>query len=174
MNQSIKLGFSILCLDDFSLYFFDLFTNESRDFTHLCRGETSSNFCDMFLIESLDFTKLHQIENSSYKVSQNRCNPLVWLWFITETNTMAVIWNTSCKKKILLVRHIKSIPFKIVIISVSRIWNLFFFKFLVSVINHFHIKELHLFWDSFEWFCLQISSDTKYFFLCCPRHLIED
>ena len=40
-----------------------------------------------------------------------------------------------------------------------------FFGFLVSVINHYHINELHLFWDSFEWFCLQISSDAKYF---CP------
>ena len=40
----------------------------------------------------------------------------------------------------------------------------FFFYFFVSVINHCHIDGLHLFWHSFEWFCLQISSDTKYFF----------
>ena len=38
-----------------------------------------------------------------------------------------------------------------------------FFEFLVSVINHYHINGLHLFWDSFEWFCLQISWDAKYF-----------
>ena len=44
-----------------------------------------------------------------------------------------------------------------------------FFEFLVSVINHYHINRLHLFWDSFQWFCLQISRDTKYF-LSCPRH----
>ena len=34
---------------------------------------------------------------------------------------------------------------------------------------------MHLFWDSFEWFCLQISSDAKYFFLLdkhCDRGLI--
>ena len=46
----------------------------------------------------------------------------------------------------------------------------YFFEFLVSVINHYHINGLHLFWDSFQWFCLQISSDAKYFFLSCPRH----
>ena len=53
----------------------------------------------------------------------------------------------------------------IVIISVSKICNLFFFFFerLVSVINHYHINGLHLFWNSFEWFYLQISSDAKYF-----------
>ena len=45
-----------------------------------------------------------------------------------------------------------------------------FFEFLVSVINHYHINGLHLFWNSFEWFCLQISSDAKYFFLPCPRY----
>ena len=38
-----------------------------------------------------------------------------------------------------------------------------FFEFLVSVINYYHINVLYLFWDSFEWFCLQISSDPKYF-----------
>ena len=39
----------------------------------------------------------------------------------------------------------------------------YFFEFLVSVIKHYYINGLHLFWDSFEWFCLQISSDAKYF-----------
>ena len=29
---------------------------------------------------------------------------------------------------------------------------------------------LHLFWDSFEWFCLQISSEAKYVFLSRPRY----
>ena len=32
------------------------------------------------------------------------------------------------------------------------------------------INGLHLFWDSFERYCLQISCDGKYFFLSCPRH----
>ena len=41
----------------------------------------------------------------------------------------------------------------------------FVFEFLVSVINHYHINGLDLFWDSFEWFCLQINNDAKYFFL---------
>ena len=45
-----------------------------------------------------------------------------------------------------------------------------FFEFLVSVKNHYHINGLHLFWDSFEWFCLQINSDANYFFLCSLRH----
>ena len=40
-----------------------------------------------------------------------------------------------------------------------------FFEFLVSVIDHYHINGLHLFWDSFEWFCLQKSNDAKYLFL---------
>ena len=44
------------------------------------------------------------------------------------------------------------------------------FEFLVSVINHYHMNGLHLFWDSFEWFYLQISSDTKYFFLSYSRN----
>ena len=62
-------------------------------------------------------------------------------------------------------------------ISRSRIWlwyicNLFFFKFLVLVINHYHINGLHLFWDSFEWFCLQKSNDAKYFYLLPNRGLI--
>ena len=37
------------------------------------------------------------------------------------------------------------------------------FEFLVSVINHYYINGVLLIWDSFEWFCLQIRSDTKYF-----------
>ena len=44
-----------------------------------------------------------------------------------------------------------------------------FFEFLVSVINQYHINKLHLFWDSFEWFCLQIRSEPKSFFFSCPR-----
>ena len=73
---------------------------------------------------------------------------------------MVVIWNNpvKLKKSILWVKH--------------QIFFFFFFLFelLVSVINHYHINRLHLFWDSFEWFCLQINSDAKYFFLSCPRH----
>ena len=30
-----------------------------------------------------------------------------------------------------------------------------FFEFLVTVIKHYYINGLHLFWDSFEWFCLE-------------------
>ena len=29
--------------------------------------------------------------------------------------------------------------------------------------NHYHINRLHLFWDTFEWFCLQIDYDALYF-----------
>ena len=43
-------------------------------------------------------------------------------------------------------------------------------RFLVSVINCYHINGLGLFWDSFEWFCVQIISDTKYISLSCPRN----
>ena len=59
--------------------------------------------------------------------------------------------------------------FKLILYWYSRTPN-HFFEFLVSVINHYHINGLHLFWDSFEWFCFQISSNAKYFFLYCPRH----
>ena len=38
------------------------------------------------------------------------------------------------------------------------------FEFLVSVINHYDVNGLRLFWASFEWFCLPISSDEKFFF----------
>ena len=44
------------------------------------------------------------------------------------------------------------------------------FLILVSVINYYHINRLHLFWKSFEWFCLQISSDAKYLFSSCPEY----
>ena len=49
-----------------------------------------------------------------------------------------------------------------------------FFEFLVSVINHYHNNGLHLFWDSFEWFCLQISRNTKYFFLSYLSHCDQE
>ena len=45
-----------------------------------------------------------------------------------------------------------------------------FFEFLVSVINHYHINGWHVFGDSLEWLCRQISSEVKYFFLSCSRH----
>ena len=41
----------------------------------------------------------------------------------------------------------------------------FFFEFLVSVINYYHINGFHLSCDRFESFCLKISSDAKYFLL---------
>ena len=47
-----------------------------------------------------------------------------------------------------------------------------FFKFLVTAINHYHINGLHLFWDSFEWFCLQISKWRKIFFFSGLRRKI--
>ena len=45
-----------------------------------------------------------------------------------------------------------------------------FSEFFASVINHNPINGLHLFWDSFKWFCLQISWDAKYFFLYCSSN----
>ena len=47
----------------------------------------------------------------------------------------------------------------------------FFFRLLLSVINHYHIKELYQFLDSFQGFCLQISSDAKYSFLSYTKTL---
>ena len=49
-----------------------------------------------------------------------------------------------------------------------------FFEFLITIIDHYHINRLNLFWDSFELFYLQICSDTKYFFLSCPRHCDQE
>ena len=49
-----------------------------------------------------------------------------------------------------------------------------FFEFLVLIINRYYINGLHLFWDSFEWFCLQISIDAKYFSSIVQVILIED
>ena len=49
-----------------------------------------------------------------------------------------------------------------------------FFEFLVSAINYYHINGLHLFWDSFEWFCLEISCDAKYFSSLVQGIVIED
>ena len=46
-----------------------------------------------------------------------------------------------------------------------------YFEFLVSAINHYHINGLHLFSDNFEWFCLQTSSDAKYFLLSCASRI---
>ena len=31
-----------------------------------------------------------------------------------------------------------------------------FFEFLVTVINHYHINGLYIYWDSFEWVVAQI------------------
>ena len=39
-----------------------------------------------------------------------------------------------------------------------------FFELVFSVIDYFNINGLHIFWESFEWFCLQICRGTKYIF----------
>ena len=69
---------------------------------------------------------------------------------------------------ILWARVFKSIFFNCYYISFQYMQT--FFEFLASVINHYYINGLHLFCNSFELFCLQISSDAKYFFLSSPRH----
>ena len=83
--------------------------------------------------------------------------------FNTETSAMAVIWNTSNKKCILSASDIKSMFYYYYYYYISFQDMEYFFEFFVSVKNHYHINRLYLFWDSFEWFCLQISSDAKYF-----------
>ena len=72
---------------------------------------------------------------------------------------MVIIWNTSCENASF---------FNCYYISIKDMHS--FFGFLVSLTNHYHINGLHLFWDSFEWFSLQISSDAKYF----SSFVIED
>ena len=49
-----------------------------------------------------------------------------------------------------------------------------FFVFLVSVIDHYPINGLHLYWNSFDWFFLQISSDAKYFSSLVQGIVIKD
>ena len=49
-----------------------------------------------------------------------------------------------------------------------------FLEILFSVINHYHINGLRLFWASDEWFCLQISSDAKHFSSPVQDIVIED
>ena len=68
----------------------------------------------------------------------------------------------------------------VVIAYFFQIWNKREHNIMISRVISSHIgpmyietpyiNGLHLFWDSFEWFCLQISNDAKYFFLPCPRH----
>ena len=84
---------------------------------------------------------------------------------------MIVFKNTFSKKCILWARDIKSM-FCLIFISFQDMQS--FFEFFVSVINHYYFNELHLFWDSFKWFCLQISSDAKYFSSLVQGIVIED
>ena len=70
---------------------------------------------------------------------------------------------TSCKKSILWLRDIKSMLLLFICNYISFPNLQTFFEFLVSVINPYHMNGLYLFWDSFEWFCVQISHDAKYF-----------
>ena len=88
---------------------------------------------------------------------------------------MAVIWNKFGKKYILSDRDIKSMFF-LNCYDISFYYMQSLFEFLVSVINHYHINGLHLFlfWESFEWFCLQISRDAKYFSSLAQGIVIED
>ena len=43
-----------------------------------------------------------------------------------------------------------------------------------QLINHYYIYRLHLFWDSFKWFCLQICSDANIFSSHVQGIVIED
>ena len=65
-----------------------------------------------------------------------------------------------------------------------QIWNEKEYNIIINRVNNSHvgpmymekpyINGLHLFWNSFEWFCLQISTDAKYFLLSCPRHCDQE
>ena len=78
-------------------------------------------------------------------------------------------WTCLVKKWILCARYIRFMFFlKLLLYQFPG--HALFFEFLVSIINHYHFNGLLLFWDSFEGFYLQISSEAKYLFLFCPRH----
>ena len=77
---------------------------------------------------------------------------------------MAVIWNTSRKNAYLEQETSNQGCFNFIVLIYIGFRDMqSFFEFLVSVIYHYHIDAMHLFWDSFERFCLQISSGAKYF-----------
>ena len=76
----------------------------------------------------------------------------------------------ATKRCILWARDIKLIFFNWYYISFQDMQS--FFKFLIAVLKHYH--RLNLSWDSFEWFCRQISRDTKYFFPFVQGILIKD
>ena len=77
---------------------------------------------------------------------------------------MAVIWNTSSKKNVSSGQETWNQCFLIIIILASGTSN------PILSFLYYHINGLHLLWDSLEWFCLKISSDSKYFFLSSPIH----
>ena len=85
---------------------------------------------------------------------------MLWTFYVHFTDScMGII---HCKKYPLSWWHYINVFFNHYYINFQDMQS-FFFEFLVSVINHYYVNELRLLWDSFEWFCLQISSDTKYF-----------
>ena len=83
---------------------------------------------------------------------------------------MVVIWNMSCKKCIFWARDIKSMLFFFNCSYISFQDMQSFYEFLESVINHYIIDGLHLFWDSFEWYFSPNKLWRKIFFLSCSRH----
>ena len=146
-------------------------------------------------------------------MSENRCNPLISWWFITETrNSMSTgmnlcliwilygySWRTFFK---ILCNDARERPSyweslqrdfygllrteSFIASTLSGYLSVNFYwpcglKFVYPMINLAFlgiIAKVHLpakfYLHSFEWFCLQISSDAKYFFLSCPRHCDKD
>ena len=81
---------------------------------------------------------------------------------------MAVIWNKPCKKKTSFeLETSNQYPFNCYHICFQNMT--FLFEFLVSVKIHSHINWLHLYWDSFEWFCLQISHHHHHHIVLAAR-----
>ena len=76
---------------------------------------------------------------------------------------MTVIRNASGKTCILSARHIKSMLYFFFFLSFQIQDARNFFLRFVSVMHHYHINGLHLFWNGFELFYLQINLDAKCF-----------
>ena len=113
---------------------------------------------------------------SIYRVSQNRCNLLIWQSFITETSAVAVIQNTLVKNTTIELGTSSQCLFVFFLLNFflyQLLRCVTFFDFLVSLINHYDINGLPLFWEIFEWFYLQTSSDTKYIFPLLSKGLWE-
>ena len=87
------------------------------------------------------------------------------MMMMTKTRSKPVIWNASRKKMYPLTKRLQINDFFKNSNYIRFQENLlFFFLVSISVISHYHINELHLFWDCFERFLSSNKWCRKIFF----------